>query len=86
MVDISYFLALFLIFLRITSYFMAVQIFFPTGTPQIMQGVFSLILSFGIVAGIDHSTVSAVNSSYMLVFYAISEIMSGLIPVSYTHL
>lgn len=79
MVDISYFLALFLIFLRITSYFMAVQIFFPTGTPQIMQGVFSLILSFGIVAGIDHSTVSAVNSSYMLLFYAISEIMSGLI-------
>lgn len=79
MVDISYFLALFLIFLRITSYFMAVQIFFPTGTPQIMQGVFSLILSFGIVAGIDHSTVSAVNSSYMLAFYAISEIMSGLI-------
>jgi len=79
MVDISYFLALFLIFLRITSYFMAVQIFFPTGTPQIMQGVFSLILSFGIVAGIDHSTVSAVNSSYMLVFYALSEIMSGLI-------
>ncbi|MBC2455875.1 fused FliR family export protein/FlhB family type III secretion system protein [Clostridium beijerinckii] len=79
MVDISYFLALFLIFLRITSYFMSVQIFFPTGTPQIMQGVFSLILSFGIVAGIDHSTVSAVNSSYMLVFYAISEIMSGLI-------
>ncbi|NMF03307.1 fused FliR family export protein/FlhB family type III secretion system protein [Clostridium beijerinckii] len=79
MVDISYFLALFLIFLRITSYFISVQIFFPTGTPQIMQGVFSLILSFGIVAGIDHSTLSAVNSGYMLVFYAISEIMSGLI-------
>lgn len=79
MVDISYFLALFLIFLRITSYFIAVQIFFPTGTPQIMQGVFSLILSFGIVAGIDHSTLSVLNSGYMLVFYAISEIMSGLI-------
>ncbi|WP_026888294.1 fused FliR family export protein/FlhB family type III secretion system protein [Clostridium beijerinckii] len=79
MVDISYFLALFLIFLRITSYFIAVQIFFPTGTPQIMQGVFSLILSFGIVAGIDHSTLSALNSGYMLMFYAISEIMSGLI-------
>lgn len=79
MVDISYFLALFLIFLRITSYFISVQIFFPTGTPQIMQGVFSLILSFGIVAGIDHSTLGALNSGYMLVFYAISEIMSGLI-------
>lgn len=79
MVDVSYFLALFLIFLRITSYFISVQIFFPAGTPQIMQGVFSLILSFGIVAGIDHSTLSALNSGYMLVFYAISEIMSGLI-------
>lgn len=79
MVDISYFLALFLIFLRITSYFISVQIFFPAGTPQIMQGVFSLILSFGIVAGIDNSTLSALNSSYMLVFYAMSEIMSGLI-------
>ncbi len=79
MVDISYFLALFLIFLRITSYFIAVQIFFPSGTPQVMQGVFSLILSFGIVAGIDHSAISAVNSGYMLTFYAISEIMSGLI-------
>lgn len=79
MVDVSYFLALFLIFLRITSYFISVQIFFPTGTPQIMQGVFSLILSFGIVAGIDHSTLSDLNSGYMLVFYAISEIMSGLI-------
>lgn len=79
MVESAYFLALFLIFLRITSYFIAVQIFFPAGTPQIMQGVFSLILSFGIIGGIDYTTVNEINNGYILVVYAISEIMTGLI-------
>ena len=79
MVDTAYFLALFLIFLRITSYFIAVEIFFPAGTPQVFQGVFSLILSFGIISGIDYSTINSINSGYTLVFYAVSEIMTGLI-------
>lgn len=79
MVDTAYFLALFLIFLRITSYFIAVGVFFPSGTPQVMQGAFSLILSLGILAGIDYSTVNSISSGYALGFYAISEIMTGLI-------
>ena len=79
MIDVAYFLALFLISLRITSYFIAVEIFFPTGTPQVFKGAFSLIISFGIIQGIDYSTVNAVNNNYMLGFYAISEIMTGLI-------
>ena len=79
MIDVAYFLALFLVFLRITSYFIAVEIFFPSGTPQILKGVFSLILSFGIISGIDYSTMNEINNSYILVFYAISEIMTGLI-------
>lgn len=79
MVDTAYFLALFLIFLRITSYFIAVEIFFPTGTPQILKGAFSLILSFGIIAGIDYSSINAINSGYVLAFYAVSEVMTGLI-------
>lgn len=79
MIDTAYFLALFLIFLRITSYFVAVQMFFPAGTPQILQGVFSLILSFGIISGIDYSTINSINSGYILAFYVVSEIMTGLI-------
>lgn len=79
MIDTAYFLALFLIFLRISSYFIAVEVFFPTGTPQILKGAFSLILSFGIIAGIDYSTVNAINSGYVLAFYALSEVMTGLI-------
>lgn len=79
MVNTAYFLALFLIFLRITSYFVAVGVFFPTGTPQVMQGVFSLILSLGILSGTDYSVINSINNGYVLAFYAISEIMTGLI-------
>jgi flagellar biosynthetic protein FliR/FlhB len=78
-IDISYFLALFLIFLRISAYFVAVEIFFPSGTPQILKGVFSFILSFGIISGIDYSTINLINNNYLVAFYAISEIMTGLI-------
>ncbi|WP_315068435.1 fused FliR family export protein/FlhB family type III secretion system protein [uncultured Clostridium sp.] len=79
MIDTAYFLALVLIFLRITSYFIAIEVFFPTGTPQIMKGVFSLVISYGIISGIDYSTINDINNGYVLVFYAVSEIMTGLI-------
>lgn len=79
MIDVSYFLALFLIFLRITSYFVAVEMFFPRGVPQVFKGAFSLVLSFGIISGIDYSTVSGIENNYLLMFYAVSEIMTGLI-------
>lgn len=86
MIDTAYFLSLFLIFLRITSYFVAVEIFFPSGTPQVFKGVFSLILSLGIISGIDYSTINSIDNSYLLVFYAISEIMTGLILAYITNL
>ncbi|AGX44882.1 fused FliR family export protein/FlhB family type III secretion system protein [Clostridium saccharobutylicum] len=79
MIDVAYFLSLFLISLRITAYFFAVEILFPSGTPQILKGAFSLILSFGIISGIDYSTIGNINNNYLLLFYSISEIMTGLI-------
>ncbi|HCW52435.1 MAG TPA: flagellar biosynthesis protein FlhB [Clostridium sp.] len=79
MVDVAYFLALFLIFLRITSYLFATQIFFPSGTPAIFKGAFSLIVSYGIVSSVDYNSLLSVDNNYMLVFYAVSEIMTGLI-------
>ncbi|WP_297416927.1 fused FliR family export protein/FlhB family type III secretion system protein [Clostridium sp.] len=79
MIDVAYFLALFFIFLRISSYFIAVEIFFPAGTPQIFKGIFSLILSYGIISGVDYSTIKSIDTGYLLVFYAISEIMTGII-------
>lgn len=80
MIDTAYFLALFFIFLRITSYFAAVQIFFPSGTPPVMQGVFAIILSMGILSGVDYSVMTnSINNNYIIVFYSVSEVMTGLI-------
>ena len=79
MVDVAYFLAIFLIFLRISSYFFATQIFFPSGTPGIFKGAFSLIISYGIVSSVDYNSLLNIDSNYLLAFYGVSEIMTGLI-------
>ena len=79
MVDVAYFLGLFLIFLRISSYFTATQIFFPSGTPIMFKVSFSMILSYGMISGIDYTTALNIDSNYMIAFYAVSEIMTGII-------
>lgn len=79
MIDLAYFLGIFLIFLRISSYFVATKIFFPSGTPIIFKTGFSMILSYGIISGVDHTTVLAIDSNYMIAFYIISEVLTGLI-------
>ncbi|MZI81068.1 MULTISPECIES: fused FliR family export protein/FlhB family type III secretion system protein [Clostridium] len=79
MIDLAYFLGIFLIFLRISSYFVATKIFFPSGTPIMFKTGFSMILSYGIISGVDHNTVLAIDSNYMIVFYIISEVLTGLI-------
>lgn len=79
MIDTAYFLALFLISLRMTAYFIASDIFFPAGTPGIFKGAFSLIFSLGIITGVDYSTINSIDNNYLLAFYAISEIMTGII-------
>lgn len=79
MIDLAYFLGIFLIFLRISSYFVATKIFFPSGTPIMFKTGFSMILSYGIISGVDHTTVLAIDSNYMIAFYIISEVLTGLI-------
>lgn len=79
MIDLAYFLGIFLIFLRISSYFVATKIFFPSGTPIMFKTSFSMILSYGIISGVDHTTVLAIDSNYMIAFYIISEVLTGLI-------
>ena len=79
MVDIAYFLGIFLIFLRISSYFVATQIFFPSGTPIMFKTGFSMILAYGMISGIDYTGALAVDSNYMIVFYIVSEVITGVI-------
>ncbi|MBW6408546.1 fused FliR family export protein/FlhB family type III secretion system protein [Clostridium weizhouense] len=79
MIDTFYFLALFFIFLRLSSYFLVVNVFFPKGTPYILKGVLCLIFSFGILGLTDYSSLNEINSTYLLAFFALSEIMNGIV-------
>ena len=78
MTDTAYFLAIFLIFLRITTFFLVANGFFPNGTPAIMKGVIGMILSFGVITSMDYDTIiSGITSNYMVIFYMICEVGIG---------
>lgn len=79
MIDTAYFLALILVFIRLTSFFLVAKSLFPKGTPPILKGVIGMILSFAIIWGINYQVALEINNNYMLVYSVISEIMSGVI-------
>ncbi|MDB2125066.1 fused FliR family export protein/FlhB family type III secretion system protein [Clostridium paraputrificum] len=79
MVNTAYFLALILVFIRLTSFFLVAKSLFPKGTPAILKGAIGMILSFSIISGINYQVVLEINNNYMLVYSVISEIMSGVI-------
>lgn len=79
MVDVAYFLSIFFITLRITSYLSVIGVFFPSGTPVILKGSFALILSLAVVSGVDLSSVAEINNLYSIIFFAVSEVLTGLI-------
>ena len=80
MIDTAYFLALFYISLRLTAFFLAVDIFFPTGTPRILKGILGLFMSYIILGGVDYSFLTAsITSNYHLALFGINEVMTGLV-------
>ncbi|VYU68572.1 fused FliR family export protein/FlhB family type III secretion system protein [Clostridium paraputrificum] len=79
MVNTAYFLALILVFIRLTSFFLVAKSLFPKGTPPILKGVIGMILSFAIIWGVNYQVVLEINNNYMLVYSVVSEIMSGVI-------
>jgi len=78
-VNTAYFLALILVFIRLTSFFLVAKSLFPKGTPPILKGAIGMILSFAIISGINYQVVLEINNNYMLVYSVVSEIMSGVI-------
>ena len=57
MVNTAYFLALILVFIRLTSFFLVAKSLFPKGTPPILKGAIGMILSFSIISGINYQVV-----------------------------
>lgn len=79
MIDVAYFLTIFLLTLRITAYFFSVGVFFPTGTPARLKGCLALILAWGVALGADSSAINSIDNNYLIAFFAVNEIMTGLI-------
>lgn len=79
MVDTAVFLALFFIFIRLTSFFALTKVFFPNGTPKTLKMFFALIFSITLVGGIDTKPIEAITNNYVLITYIFSEITTGVI-------
>lgn len=79
MINVTYFLGVFLVSLRILSFIEVAQILFPKGTPKVVKVMFGVILGFMIITGIDYSYVNDINSNLMIIMYAIIEISTGVI-------
>ncbi|GAB6167688.1 fused FliR family export protein/FlhB family type III secretion system protein [Clostridium carnis] len=79
MIDTAYFLAIFFVFLRVTAFLGIAKVFFPSGTPNTLKVVFALIFSSAVLGGIDYTNINLITSNYVLIFYMIAEVTTGLI-------
>lgn len=80
MIDTAYFLALFYISLRLTAFFLAVDVFFPTGTPRMLKGVLGLFMSFIVLGGVNYNFLTeSITSNYHLALFGVNEVMTGLV-------
>lgn len=86
MIDVLYFTAVILIFLRIGTFLITVPTFFPNGTPNIMKVFLGIMFSFILVPGIKYSYLSSIDSNWTLFMYCLNEVVTGLVLGSITNL
>ncbi|MBE6051371.1 MAG: fused FliR family export protein/FlhB family type III secretion system protein [Clostridium sp.] len=79
MIDTAYYLALFLCFLRIATFFFIVSIFYPKGTPKKLKACLGIIIALSVVSHIDTSAVLNITNNYMLVISIVNEVITGII-------
>ncbi|MBU5591065.1 fused FliR family export protein/FlhB family type III secretion system protein [Clostridium sp. MSJ-4] len=80
MLDLAYFTALMLVFIRLSSFFIITPVFFPNGTPNALKLFFALIISYMLLPGIDYKeSIVLINNNYALILAIINEIMSGIV-------
>lgn len=77
--DTTSLLALTLVFIRISSFFIVVKVFFPKGTPNTLKLVISMVFSFSMLASIDFSNIENINNTMILILYVLAEISTGAI-------
>lgn len=79
MVNTAYFLAVFLVFLRLSTFFIVTGIFYPKGTPNLFKVALAMITAYFITSTIDSSILLSIDSNYSLAMSIINEIMTGAI-------
>lgn len=79
MIDTVYFTALILVFIRISSFFLAVPVLFPKAFPNTVKVLLLLSISFMIVPSINTGNIGDINSNYILITNVIAEVLTGLI-------
>jgi len=78
LIDVAYFSAFILVFLRISTFFIIVPIFFPKGTPNTVKMAFTAITAFILLPMVNYTNVSIINNNYALVASIAGEITTGL--------
>ncbi|MBK1812909.1 fused FliR family export protein/FlhB family type III secretion system protein [Clostridium sp. YIM B02505] len=78
MIDTTYYLAIFFIFLRLLTFFTVIPNFFPSGTPATFKISLNLILSIILIGTIDISAIQNIQSNYAIIIYAFNEVMTGI--------
>lgn len=79
MIDVTYFSAFFLVFLRILTFFVALQVLFPNGLSNTIKVSFCAIIAFFIVTSIDYSSVESINNWLIYMQQCAFEIITGLV-------
>ncbi|KHD38291.1 flagellar biosynthesis protein FlhB [Clostridium acetobutylicum] len=77
--NIAYFTSLFMVFLRVFAFFIALQVMFPKSLPNTVKVMLSLCISFFVMPYINLSQVSALNNGFLYTWQCICEILTGLI-------
>ncbi|PRR77520.1 Flagellar biosynthetic protein FlhB [Clostridium liquoris] len=78
MVDVAFFTAIILVFLRLIAFYIVTPVFFPKGTPAMVKIGFALILAYIIVPGIDYTAIVNINGIFPFIGSCISELITGL--------
>lgn len=77
MINIAYFTALILIFVRMLTFFIVVPIFFPKGLPNTAKVALSLVMAYLLIPGINYTNLNITNN-YTLIADVACEIATGL--------
>jgi len=78
LINITFFVALILITLRLAGMFIAAPGILPTGTPNILKAVLILILAYMVLPVINYSGASALTEPTKLIIQCLNEFSTGL--------